>query len=67
MEIFGPGQILDPEAGIVPQQMVTIEATVRDNGRAAEESATDEAESVSDASLAPVGAAAESPATDHTA
>jgi cell division protease FtsH len=65
--IFGPGQELDPEAGIVPQQLVTIEATVRDNGHAAAESATDDAESVSDASLAPVGVATESPATDHTA
>jgi hypothetical protein len=65
--IFGPGQVLDPEAGIVPQQMVTIEATVSENGRAAAESATDDAESASDASLAPVGVAAESPPTDHTA
>jgi cell division protease FtsH len=65
--IFGPGQVLDPEAGIVPQQMVTIEATVRDNGRAAAELATDDAESASDGSLAPVGVVAESSATDNTA
>jgi hypothetical protein len=57
--IFGPGQELDPEAGIVPQQMVTIEATVHDNGRAAE-SATDDDESPSDGSLAAVGVAKES-------
>src|SRR3712207_1586706 len=64
--IFGPGQVLDPEAGIVPQQSVTIEATVRDNGRAAE-LAADDAEPASDGSLAPVGVAAESTSTDHTA
>ena len=46
-----------PEAGIVPQQMVTVEATVRENGRAAGESATDDAKSL-DSSLAPVGVAA---------
>jgi hypothetical protein len=65
INIFGPGQVLDPEAGIVPQQTVTIEATVRDNGRAAAESATEDGESDSDASLAPVGVAAESPPTDQ--
>jgi cell division protease FtsH len=65
--IFGPGQPLDPEAGIVPQQMVTIEATVHENGLADAESATDDAESAADASLAPVGVAAEFPAPDHTA
>jgi hypothetical protein len=64
--IFGPGQVLDPEAGIVPQQMITIEATVHDNGRATE-SATDDAKSDSDASLAPAGVAADAPVTDHTA
>jgi cell division protease FtsH len=31
--IFGPGQELDPEAGIVPQQIATIEATIVENGR----------------------------------
>jgi cell division protease FtsH len=30
--IFGPGQELDLEAGVVPQQQATIEATVLDNG-----------------------------------
>jgi cell division protease FtsH len=64
--IFGPGQTLDPEAGIVPQQMVTIEATVCDNGRAAEPAA-DDGESTPDASLAPAGVAAESPGKGHTA
>jgi cell division protease FtsH len=65
--IFGPGQALDPEAGIVPQQMVTIEATVRDNGRAAADSASEDGESDSDATLAPAGVVAEAPATDHSA
>jgi phosphoribosyl 1,2-cyclic phosphodiesterase len=65
--IFGPGQALDPEAGIVPQQVVTIEATVRDNGRAAADSASEDAEADSDATLAPVGVAAEAPATDRSA
>jgi hypothetical protein len=63
--ILGPGQALDPEAGIVPQQMVTIEATVHDNGRAAAESKTDD-ESASDPSLAAAGAAAAPRATGKT-
>ncbi len=67
IEIFGPGHVLDPEAGIVPQQIVTIEATVHENGRAAAESATDDAESASDASLSAAGVTAESRSTTNTA
>jgi hypothetical protein len=47
--------------------MVTIEATVSDNGRAAEESATDDDESAPDGSLAAAGVAADSGATGNTA
>ena len=65
MEIFGPGQMLDPEAGIVPQQEVTIEATIHENGRAAAEAAADDAESGSDASLAAAGVATESRSTGN--
>jgi cell division protease FtsH len=65
--IFGPGHVLDPEAGIVPQQMVTIEATVLENGRTDGESAIDDAGSAEDASLAAAGAAAESQSTGNTA
>src|SRR5215213_6108731 len=61
--IFGPGQSLDPEAGIVPQQMVTIEATVRENGRADAESEIESGDSASDASLAAAGIAVESPSS----
>ena len=64
--IFGPGQVLDPEAGMVPQQEVTIEATIHENGRAAEQAATDDAESASDASLAAAGVATESRSTGNT-
>ena len=65
--IFGPGQPLDPEAGIVPQQMVTIEATVLENGRADGESEIDDAGSTQDGSLATAGTAAESQATGNPA
>jgi hypothetical protein len=64
--IFGPGQPLDPEAGIVPQQTVTIEATVLDNGRTAD-SVSDDAGSDKDASLAAAGVAADPQATGNTA
>src|SRR5687767_15451219 len=57
--IFGPGQVLDPEAGVGPQQEVTIEATVHENGRAAEEAASDGAECRSDRSLGDGGAGAD--------
>jgi cell division protease FtsH len=65
--IFGPGQELDPEAGIVPQQMVTIEATVRDNGRVDAEPATEGDGSASDGSLAAAGAAVEPQSSSNTA
>jgi hypothetical protein len=65
--IFGPGQALDPEAGIIPQQMVTIEATVLENGRADGESEIDDAGSTQDGSLATAGTAAESQATGNPA
>jgi cell division protease FtsH len=67
IEIFGPGQVLDPEAGIVPQQMITIEATVHENGRDASESATDDAESASDGSLTAAGVAVEFRSAGNTA
>ena len=51
---------------MVPQQMVTIEATVHDNGRASE-SATEEAASAPDGSLAAAGVAAESGSTGNSA
>ena len=67
IEIFGPGQVLDPEAGIVPQQMATIEATVRENGRADAESVIDDSGSAPDASLAAAGVAVESESSGNTA
>src|SRR5688500_1847716 len=67
IEIFGPGQVLDPEAGMVPQQMVTIEATAHDNGRASESATEEDDTSDTDAPLAPVGVAPESPAPDRIA
>jgi cell division protease FtsH len=65
--IFGPGQALDPEAGIVPQQMITIEATVRENGRGDAESVIDDDGSASDGSLAAAGTAVESQSPGNSA
>jgi hypothetical protein len=58
--------LLDPEAGIVPHQMVTIEATVRENGRSDAESAVEDDDSAADASLAAAGVAAESQSTGNS-
>jgi cell division protease FtsH len=64
--IFGPGQALDPEAGIVPQQMVTIEATVPEHAGADGESAIEDTGLASDPSLAAAGATAEPQSSGNT-
>jgi hypothetical protein len=46
--------------------MVTIEATVRENGRTDAESAVDDDDSAADASLAAAGIAAETQSTGNT-
>jgi cell division protease FtsH len=56
IEIFGPGQALDPEAGVVPQQLATIQATVVDNGRSDGETGTSAPDAASEESLAAAAA-----------
>jgi cell division protease FtsH len=50
VEVLGPSSTEDYEAGVVPQQPATIEATIVDNGKAAEEPALE-----TDEILTPVG------------
>jgi hypothetical protein len=58
-EIFGPGHTLDPEAGMAPQQVSTIEATVLENGKADVPSPSKDGASEPEDSLAPAGASPE--------
>ena len=53
--IFGPGQTLDLEAGIVPQQPATIEATALDNGKADANPGVGDAAADPEESLTPAG------------
>ena len=59
IELFGPGQALDPEAGIVPQQIATIEATVLENGRTDADGPGEETTSAAKEPLVTAGAAPE--------
>jgi cell division protease FtsH len=58
-EIFGPGHALDIEAGVVPQQPATIEATVLENGKSDVPSLSADGAAEPEESLAPAGAPAE--------